>query len=144
VPSRYRVNSYIVKEKAGLIWLWYSDSKEGDIPEIPFFEVLLEGFTYKTFAEVWDVHYTRAVENQLDVVHVPFVHATTIGKGNKTIVNGPVVTWDDNNRMTFYVDNVLDDGKTKALKAKDIKDYENFFSLQFQMPNIWQNLISDR
>src|SRR6056297_63755 len=86
VPNRYRVNSYMVKEKYGLIWLWFSED-ESDPPEIPFFEELTEGFYYSTFSEVWNVHYTRAIENQLDVVHLPFVHDTTIGKGNKTIVN---------------------------------------------------------
>ncbi|MDA3846913.1 MAG: aromatic ring-hydroxylating dioxygenase subunit alpha [Vallitaleaceae bacterium] len=143
VPSRYKVHSYIVKEKAGLIWLWYSDSNDGDIPEIPFFEELLEGFIYKTFAEVWPVHYTRAAENQMDVVHLPFVHTSTIGKGNKTIINGPVVKWQDN-RMTFYVDNVFDDGQTKALKADQIENYESLFKLDFQMPNTWQNYIDEK
>jgi phenylpropionate dioxygenase-like ring-hydroxylating dioxygenase large terminal subunit len=90
---------------------------------------------------MWPVHYTRAVENQLDVVHLPFVHASSIGRGNKTLVNGPVVKWKEN-LMTFYVDNKLDDGKTKPLKPNEIENYKSLFSLQFQMPNLWQNVIS--
>ena len=103
VPDRYKVNAYLVKEAYGFIWLWYSDQRT-NVPEIPFFEELREGFSYGGFSETWKVHYTRAIENQLDVVHLPFVHATTIGKGNSRLVNGPVVTWNDN-RMTFYVKN---------------------------------------
>ena len=142
IPSRFKVHAYKVQEEYGLIWLWYGDQLDDQIPEIPFFEDLREGFCYHTFSEVWDVHYTRAIENQLDVVHLPFVHDTTIGKGGKTIVNGPVVKWKDN-RMTFYVNNVIDDGKSIALKTSEIVDYKNLFSLQYQVPNLWQNLISD-
>lgn len=141
VAENYQVNSYLVKEAYGLIWLWYSEDFS-KAPEIPFFEELKEGYQYKTFKEVWDVHYTRAAENQLDVVHVPFVHKNTIGKGGKTVVNGPVVTWHDN-LMTFYVNNVVDQGQ-KALLASEIKDYEGLFSLQFLMPNLWQNRIDEK
>ena len=140
VPERYKVQSYKVKEKYGLIWLWYGEDK-ADLPEIPFFKELREDFTYGGFSEMWPVHYTRAIENQLDVVHLPFVHASSIGRGNKTLVNGPVVKWKDE-LMTFYVNNVVDDGETRPLKPNEIKNYELLFSLQFQMPNIWQNIIS--
>lgn len=141
VADRYKVHGYKVKEAHGLIWLWYGDQDKAPLPKIPFFDDLNDSFIYSTFSEIWDVHYTRAIENQLDVVHVPFVHATTIGKGGRTIVNGPVATW-DKNRMTFYVDNVAEDGKKKALKTKEMTDYEDLFSLQYQVPNIWQNRIS--
>jgi len=141
VADRYKVHGYPVKEAFGFIWLWYGDFKE-ELPDIPMFKDLQDGFAYDTFSEVWNVHYTRAIENQLDVVHLPFVHKTTIGKGDKTIVNGPVVTWDEN-LMTFYVSNSVDDGQTLALKTSEIKNYKSLFHLQYQVPNIWQNCISD-
>jgi phenylpropionate dioxygenase-like ring-hydroxylating dioxygenase large terminal subunit len=140
VSENYKVNSYLVKEAYGYIWLWYSDEKN-IAPEIPFFQELKEGFSYGGFSETWNVHYTRAIENQLDVVHLPFVHKTTIGRGNKTLVNGPVVKWKDN-LMTFYVKNETDNGQS-AQKPEEIKEYEQLFSLQLQMPNLWQNRISD-
>lgn len=145
VADRFTVHAYRVIDAYGLIWLWYGpyESDLNKLPKIPFFEELEDGFTYKTFSEVWSVHYTRAIENQLDVVHVPFVHSNTIGKGDKTVVNGPVVTW-ENNRMTFYVNNVHDDGKTQALRASEIENYEDLFSLQYQVPNLWQNRISTK
>lgn len=141
IPNNFKVNSYLAKEAYGFIWMWYGDQKE-TIPPIPFFEELKTGFTYGSFAETWEVHYTRAIENQLDVVHLPFVHKTTIGKGNKTLVNGPVVKWEDN-LMTFYVKNEVDHGQIPE-RPKEIKDYEKLFNLQLQMPNIWQNRISDK
>lgn len=141
VPEQFKVNAYIVREAYGFIWLWHSD-ENADIPEIPFFEDLKEGFSYGGFSETWNVHYTRAIENQLDVVHLPFVHKTTIGRGDSKLVNGPVVKWEEN-RMTFYVKNEMDKGQT-PLKPNEILDYEKLFSLQFQMPNTWQNRISDK
>lgn len=141
VTENYRVNAFLVREAYGYIWLWYGDKKE-HLPEIPFFEELKEGFSYGGFSETWSVHYTRAIENQLDVVHLPFVHRTTIGRGNKTLVNGPVVTWQDN-LMTFYVKNQTDTGQPPQ-RPNEIEDYEKLFSLQLLMPNLWQNRISDQ
>jgi len=141
VEKRFFVEHYTAKEAYGFIWVWYGQSQE-PLPEIKFFHELEDGFSYGGFSENWGVHYTRAIENQLDVVHLPFVHKTTIGKGNKTLVNGPVVTWEDD-RMTFYVKNEFDDGQIPE-RPDEIKEYETLFHLQLQMPNIWQNIISDQ
>jgi len=141
VPDNFKVNSYLTKEAYGFIWVWFGNRDE-KIPEIPFFEELKQGYSYGSFYENWGVHYTRAIENQLDVVHLPFVHNTTIGRGNKTLVNGPVVKWKDN-LMTFYVKNEEDDGQIPQT-PNEIEDYEKLFSLQLQMPNLWQNRISDK
>jgi phenylpropionate dioxygenase-like ring-hydroxylating dioxygenase large terminal subunit len=76
------------------------------------------------------------------VVHLPFVHKTTIGRGNKAVVNGPLVTWEDE-RMTYYMDDVLDQGQ-KPLKANEVPDFAKKYSLQLQMPNLWQNRIAPK
>lgn len=141
VPERFRVDSYQAREAYGFIWVWYGDLKDG-LSEIPFFEELKSGYVSGGFSEVWDVHYTRAIENQLDVVHLPFVHRTTIGKGHKTLVNGPVVKW-DGNLMTFYVKNEQDHGQIPQ-RPGEVEDYSKLFYLQLLMPNVWQNVISDR
>ena len=141
IAENYRVNAYHARDAYGLIWVWYGDCN-ADLPEIPFFEELTKGFTFGEISENWSVHYTRAVENQLDVVHLPFVHKTTIGRGNKTLVNGPVAKWNEN-RMTFYVKNEVDQGQ-RPEKPNEVENYETLFHLQLQMPNIWQNIISDQ
>jgi len=141
IADYYQVHAFLAREAYGFIWVWYSDQKD-NVPEIPFFDELKQGFSYGSFSENWPVHYTRAIENQLDVVHLPFVHKTTIGRGNKTLVNGPVVKWDDN-RMTFYVKNEADEGQ-RPEKPNEVANFEKLFRLQFQMPNIWQNIISDK
>ncbi len=141
IAGNYRVNAYQARDAYGLIWVWYGDYN-ADLPEIPFFEELKTGYSYGEFSENWNVHYTRAIENQLDVVHLPFVHKTTIGRGNKTLVNGPVAKW-EGNCMTFYVKNELDQGQAPE-KPNEVENYEKLFHLQLQMPNIWQNIISDK
>ena len=141
VPEAMKVTSYKAFESYGLIWLWWGDA--GKMTAEPFFFRELGDFSYSSFKDHWNVHYTRAIENQLDVVHLPFVHKTTIGRGNKTLVNGPVVVREQE-MITFYVHNVTDDGKTTPLKPDEIEDYKNLFHLQFHYPNIWQNFISDK
>jgi phenylpropionate dioxygenase-like ring-hydroxylating dioxygenase large terminal subunit len=141
VPESMKVRAYKTFEAYGFIWLWWGDNDKS-IPE-PFFFEELGHFSYSTFKDYWNVHYSRAIENQLDVVHLPFVHKTTIGRGNKTLVNGPVVIR-ENELITFYVYNVKDDGKTIPLKPDEIDDYKRLFHLQFHFPNIWQNYISDK
>jgi phenylpropionate dioxygenase-like ring-hydroxylating dioxygenase large terminal subunit len=140
-PETMKVQAFKTFEAYGLIWIWWGD-EEKSTPE-PFFFKELDGFSYASFKDHWKVHYSRAIENQLDVVHLPFVHRTTIGSGNKTLVNGPVVIR-DNDLITFYVNNIVDDGKTVPLKPDEIEDYEKLFHLQFHFPNIWQNFISDK
>jgi len=141
VPDSMKVLSYPTFEKYGFIWMWWGD--EDKMTNEPFFFSELESFSYSSFKDHWHVHYSRAIENQLDVVHLPFVHHTTIGRGNRTLVHGPVVEIQDN-MLTFYVFNVMDDGKTIPLKPNEIPDYKNLFHLQFHFPNIWQNLITDK
>lgn len=140
VPASQKVHSYPVYERNGLVWVWYGDANQAT--EKPYFFEELEQMSYITFVDHWKQHYSRCIENQLDVVHLPFVHKTTIGGGNKTLVNGPVVEW-EGELMTFYVDNIVDDGQTYPLKPDEIPDYKKLFHLQFHFPNIWQNCISD-
>lgn len=141
VPESMKVLAYKTFEAYGFIWLWWGDHDK--IKTEPFFFKELGHFSYSTFKDHWNVHYSRAIENQLDVVHLPFVHKTTIGRGNKTLVNGPVVIR-EGDLITFYVYNVKDDGKTIPLKPEEIADYKSLFHLQFHFPNIWQNFISDK
>ncbi|MDD4692210.1 aromatic ring-hydroxylating oxygenase subunit alpha [Eubacterium aggregans] len=139
VPDYYQVSAYPVQEAHDLIWLWYGDDEPTTF-ELPFFNEL-EGMTFSEIRDPWDTHYSRCIENQLDAVHVPFVHHNTIGRGNKTLVDGPKVIYDDDT-LTFYVHNEVDDGRTIPLRPDAEVDYKKWFSLQFRYPNIWQNRIS--
>lgn len=141
VPERFRGHAYRTYEAHGFIWIWWGDGEPE--PEEPFFfEGLTEDFTYGAAIDPWHAHYTRVIENQLDVVHLPFIHANSIGRGNRTLVDGPVVRWLDENRFYLYTYNRVDDG-TPPRRPEEIEpDPENDFRLGFIFPNLWQNYIA--
>lgn len=142
VADRYRVKAYPAKEKYGFVWVFWGDENVV-IPEIPFFDDLKEGFYYGQVKDHWPMHYTRCIENQMDVVHLPFVHYNTIGRDGRTLVYGPKIKW-EGNKLTFYIKNVVDDGKSKAKSANEMGDEKDLFSLQIIMPNIWHNIIAEK
>ena len=144
VDERFFVESYEVRELYGLIWLWYGD-KDKINDKIMFPDDLKDKkFSYSTIRDEWHNHYTRCIENQLDVVHVAFAHYNTIGKGNKTLVNGPLAELnEDTNTLKFYVNNVIDNGQ-KALSASEMKKEDFKYFLYFYFPNIWQNYIFEK
>ena len=109
VPDRYKVNSYPAREFVSFIWIWYGKPRE-EYPDIGFIEDLTEDFSYSTVRDHWNTHYSRAIENQLDVVHLPFVHENSIGRGNKRIVNGPVARY-DGNKILVWLRNEVDVGQ---------------------------------
>ena len=138
VPERYKVNYYPAKEKNGFIWVWYGEPKD-EYPEINFPDDL-EEYSYGTITDHWNTHYSRAIENQLDVVHLPFVHYNTIGRGNKTLVNGPHVEVKDN-RLYVWVRNEVDEGQSPLTPSEVDGTWPPM--LYFYYPNTWMNRISD-
>jgi phenylpropionate dioxygenase-like ring-hydroxylating dioxygenase large terminal subunit len=140
IPKALRVKQYPVCEKQGFIWVYWGEP-EGE-PELPkFFESFSDKLSYGSFRQHWSVHYSRMVENQLDVAHLPFVHHNTIGKGGRVLVNGPLVRIEDD-LMDIWVFNQQDDG-SPPVKAEDLQAPDRHPSLQFRFPNLWQNWISD-
>jgi phenylpropionate dioxygenase-like ring-hydroxylating dioxygenase large terminal subunit len=79
IPATMRLAALPVREAHELVWLWTGPDTAPEA-EPPFFD--LRGFTWtgSAFAEDVATHYTRAIENQLDFAHLPFVHARTIGR----------------------------------------------------------------
>ena len=138
VPDYFKVDSYPARDEHGLIWIWWGEYRES-LPQVPWFEGIGDDWPYKTVTQHWATHYSRAIENQLDVAHLPFVHYNTIGRGNRTLVNGPYTTFQDGT-ITVYPDNEVDQGQT-PIKPDELKEPPNEFFVQFKFPNIWQNRI---
>ncbi len=61
--------------------------------------ISVKRFKYGHLNDTWNIHYSRVIENQLDVQHLAFVHRNTIGRGDKTLINGPKVVWLDENTL---------------------------------------------
>ena len=144
-PKALKVRSYATREAHGLVYIWWGDEQE-TYPALPYFESLDDKFVYSTVRDHWNTHYSRAIENQLDVVHLPFVHRTTIGAGNKTVVNGPQVKvkshYPQDNLLELWVANEVDSGQTPR-KAAEMPEPARRPFLQFRYPNVWHNWISE-
>lgn len=141
-PANFRVHSYPTYEAHGFIWIWWGATPPADLQPPRFFPDITPDFSYGSARDPWDAHYSRVIENQLDVVHLPFVHYNSIGRGNRVLVNGPVVQWLDENTFRVYVFNEVDQGQTPR-KPDEIPAPYPTFHLEFQFPNLWQNYISD-
>jgi phenylpropionate dioxygenase-like ring-hydroxylating dioxygenase large terminal subunit len=139
--KRYNVKSYAVREAYGIVYLWYGDAERATDGALPFFPEHVDGpFAWSEIADLWNTHYSRAIENQLDVVHLPFVHHNTIGRGNQTLVHGPKVVFEDGQIVTS-ANNEVDAGQRP--KPESECEIRSTY-LMFRFPNVWMNHISDR
>lgn len=79
--ARLGATSFPVIEQGGLIWLYTAPSAETPAP--PSFSPAIVDPSLARWQRVkrWSTHWTRAMENMLDVPHLPFVHRNTIGMG---------------------------------------------------------------
>jgi phenylpropionate dioxygenase-like ring-hydroxylating dioxygenase large terminal subunit len=138
-PKAMKVIAYPTHEQHGLIWIFWGEAAE-DLQPPAFFDID-ESFSYAGYHEVWRTHYSRMVENQMDVQHIPHVHGDTIGRGGKTVVDGPIVRLKDN-KIQMWVYNRVDDG-TPPRKPDELPEPTRPPFLEFIYPNIWQNRIAD-
>lgn len=139
-PRIFRCQTYPAQEGHGFIWVWYGEPR-ANYPPLPYFDDL-DGLSYATFQKQWNVHYTRALESLLDVSHLPFVHANTIGRGNQTLVNGPYTTL-ENDQLRVWVSNQPDAGLS-AIKPSQVPPPERPADLWLNFPNVWQLRLSDQ
>jgi phenylpropionate dioxygenase-like ring-hydroxylating dioxygenase large terminal subunit len=140
IPKALQVVTYPCRESNGYVYIWWGEPRES-YPELPWFEELDNTYVTSELKDHWSVHYSRAIENQLDVFHLAFVHASTIGKGMKTISDGPITTIDEKN-LEIWVHNRTDDGKSTAVRATELPTPVRDAFLKFKFPHHWMNNIS--
>ena len=129
IPSAMRTPASEVREANGFVWLWYGETPSADrpaLPDLPWFPEIDDRYVYASFADDWDTHYTRAVENQLDFTHLPFVHATTIGKSVPHRLDVLTTVDGDHIRVTY-------DPATYDAKG---------FFVELIAPTLWRNRLS--
>lgn len=139
VPKSLKVHAYPTHEAHGIIWIWWGEGEPS--PAEPKWFDIDDSFSSSGFHQHWGVHYSRMVENQLDVMHLPFVHSDTIGRGQRMVVDGPLVKLHDNT-MSIWVYNRVDDG-TPPRKADDLPEPARPPFLVLNFPNLWENRISE-
>lgn len=145
VPDRFQVLSYPTYEAHSFIWIWWGENPPGDLKPPRFFTDIDDSLSYGRAYDHWNAHYSRIIENQIDAAHLPFVHYNTIGRGNRTIVDGPLFQWLDEDMFYVFVHNRVDDG-TPPLKPEQMPspDPVKDFKLEFIFPNLWQNHIDEK
>ncbi len=138
--SRFNLKRYETREIGDIVFVWYGDKNPDKEPD--YFDVICNSsFVYDETTDEWDVHYSRVIENQLDVSHLAFVHKTTIGRGNKCLCNGPKVLWLDDNTLQTSANNEKDEGQSpKSAEDCVIKNT----NLTFKFPNMWLNHVTDK
>jgi phenylpropionate dioxygenase-like ring-hydroxylating dioxygenase large terminal subunit len=146
-PRAMHVKTYPAREVHDIIFVWWGEPRnETEYPPLPWFPNIGADMVYSTIRSHWANHYARAIENQLDVVHLPFVHHNTIGRGNFTLVNGPIAkeinVAPGSYRIDLWVDNEHDQGQ-KPVKPSEMPEPARRPLIQFHFPNLWQNWLSD-
>ncbi|MBX9946624.1 MAG: aromatic ring-hydroxylating dioxygenase subunit alpha [Reyranella sp.] len=143
IADNMALKGFPLREAHGLLWLWHGAPRDV-YPEVPYFAELSEGWRYGTVTADWPVHYSRAIENQLDVAHLAFVHRTSIGAGGQSLVDGPHVEA-DRRGIRVWVSNRRDDGRSPhsaAQLAAASAGTEPTLTLLF--PGLWRLNIRPR
>lgn len=87
VPRKARVDSYPVEERHGWVWVFIGDLAEPErppIPPLPEFDAA--GWRAVRGEFDWHAHYTRVVENAVDIAHTPFVHRSSFGNLERPVM----------------------------------------------------------
>jgi phenylpropionate dioxygenase-like ring-hydroxylating dioxygenase large terminal subunit len=147
VPKAFQVKHvYPTREAHDFIYIWWGEPRQ-TYPPLPWFESVDDTLSCVEVRDHWPTHYSRAIENQLDVVHVPFVHHNTIGRGNQTLVNGPLWTLErreaQHDLLSIWYDNAVDTGQ-RPLKPSEMPAPNRRPLLQFHFPNVWHNWLGDK
>jgi phenylpropionate dioxygenase-like ring-hydroxylating dioxygenase large terminal subunit len=143
IPATLHLSVYPVHEAHGYIWVWWGRNPPAGLEPPTFFDNLDDSFYHASAHDPWDAHYSRVIENQLDVVHLPFIHRKSIGRGGRMLVDGPLIEWRNDKMLYTYVFNRVDDGTPPRKPSQLSAKASTSVHLEFILPNLWQNYISD-
>jgi phenylpropionate dioxygenase-like ring-hydroxylating dioxygenase large terminal subunit len=141
IPKGMTLTGSPLREAHGLVWLWWGEPQEA-YPEVPFFTGLGAGWHCGTVKVDWPVHYTRAIENQLDVAHLAFVHRTTIGAGGRSFVEGPYIEADGEGIRVWVTNKQDTDIAARSQSELKAEAARSEPGLYFLFPAVWLLNIS--
>ena len=139
IPKKARVDSYPVQEKYGFVWMFYGDLPEEErppIPPLPEFEDLNRRKIY--FEYKINAHYTRTVENDMDLSHVYLIHQNSFGNGfqpEQNIEDYKLNLQDWSGSVTVDIDSFTNAKDIFRLVFRPMHSKVKT-SLSFYMPNI--------
>ena len=118
VPRRAHIDAYSVQEKYGFVWIFYGDLPAAERPPIPPLPEFDDPTLHKSYLDFQvNTHYTRVLENSIDVSHLPIVHANSFGSGFK-----------DNPEVGHYTVEELDWGITATYTYSNYTRPKGLFS----------------
>lgn len=151
IPKRAQVDAYPVEERYGWVWVFLGDLPAAERPPIPHIpEFGQEGWRSVYGEFTWSAHYSRVVENGIDIAHTPFVHAKSFGNADNPVIEHYEVQADDYSATSSVV---LDPPQPRGLwkfirrKRTPVKA-----TLTVYMPNItrleldlgkWRTIVID-
>lgn len=137
IPKKARVDAYPTQEKYGFIWAFLGDLPESERPPLPTFPEFEDPKYKPLWGDYhWDVHYTRAVENGMDIAHAPFVHAGSFGNPDEPEVEEyEVQHYDWGADATVHLNPPAPKGLWKVLRGGKSRPPVKT-TAGFRMPNI--------
>jgi phenylpropionate dioxygenase-like ring-hydroxylating dioxygenase large terminal subunit len=135
IPAGLKVEKYSVNEADGWIWFWRGPELKAllleQLPPMPRYDLLDQECNHYGEASIpWPVHYTRAIEAQIDFSHVKTVHKTTLS----LFFQGPP-----------YNKHLKVEQSASGFKAYDQREVDRSGQyIHFCYPNLWVNRIAKR
>ena len=82
IPDEAKVKTYPIKEKYGMVWLFWGYLSPEESPPLPILSDFPDSSWRSVYVELKiNAHYTRLLENLTDAVHTAFIHANSFGSG---------------------------------------------------------------
>lgn len=82
IAASLRVRTFPTLERMGAVWVWMGEARP-DESLLPDYSFIDDSRNYRTIRGVFDIenHYEIVNDNALDLTHVTFTHAGTLGAG---------------------------------------------------------------
>jgi len=80
IPERARIRAYPTVERDGFVWIWMGDPEAADESRVTAFPwIARTGWRHTKLHAHIECNYQLVIDNLLDLSHLAFVHATTVG-----------------------------------------------------------------
>jgi phenylpropionate dioxygenase-like ring-hydroxylating dioxygenase large terminal subunit len=91
IPHNATVRAYPIVERFGAVWVWMGDNRP-DEASLPDYNFIDDTKGHRTIRGVFDIdnHYEMVTDNALDLTHVTFTHAGTLGAGLENVAKEQV------------------------------------------------------
>jgi phenylpropionate dioxygenase-like ring-hydroxylating dioxygenase large terminal subunit len=92
IPPNATVRVFPTLERMGAVWVWMGD-KTPDESLLPDYSFIDDNRNYRTIRGTFEIdnHYEMVNDNALDLTHVTFTHAGTLGAGMENVAKEQVV-----------------------------------------------------